>query len=49
MPLILFERNPIEHFCAKIIEVMIEIYPLLDGNIGGIQEYQQLVTQNLNQ
>lgn len=31
-----------------MIEVMREIYPLLDRNIGGIQEYQQLFNQNLN-
>ena len=31
-----------------MIEVMREIYPLLDGNIGGIQEYQQLFNHNLN-
>lgn len=36
-------------FGAKIIEVMIEIYPLLDRNMGGIQEYQKLVTPNLDQ
>ena len=51
MPLILFARNLNRTFFfgAKVLEVMIEIYPLLDGNMGGVQEYQKLVTPNLDQ
>lgn len=49
MPLFCLKETRWNIFCAKVIEVIIETYPLLDRITGGIQEYQQPATQNLEQ